>query len=66
MNFKQENEFTVNSSSLKDIRNFARDLFEKVEYYLSHKEEREKIAERGKMKTKMLIKNFQYHLRLKK
>jgi len=39
MNFKQENEFTVNSSSLKDIRNFARDLFEKVEELNDYKEE---------------------------
>jgi hypothetical protein len=31
MNFKEEKEFQVNSSSLKDIRNFARELFEKVE-----------------------------------
>ena len=33
------------------------DLLEKVEYYLSHKEDREKIAERGKMKTRMLYNN---------
>jgi serine/threonine-protein kinase RsbW len=39
MNFKQENEFTVNSSSLKDIRSFARDLFEKVEELNDYKEE---------------------------
>ena len=39
MNFKQENEFTVNSSSLKDIRNFARNLFEKVEELNDYKEE---------------------------
>ena len=31
MNFKEESDFTVNSSSLKEIRNFARELFEKVE-----------------------------------
>ena len=39
MNFKQESEFNVNSSSLKDIRNFARDLFEKVEELNDYKEE---------------------------
>jgi len=39
MNFKQENEFTVNYSSLKDIRSFARDLFEKVEELNDYKEE---------------------------
>jgi serine/threonine-protein kinase RsbW len=31
MNFKEESDFNVSSSSLKEIRNFARELFEKVE-----------------------------------
>jgi len=39
MNFKEEKKFQVNSSSLKDIRNFARELFEKVEDLDNYKEE---------------------------
>tara|TARA_B100001063_G_scaffold42846_1_gene36648 strand:- start:848 stop:1258 length:411 start_codon:yes stop_codon:yes gene_type:complete len=39
MNFKKEKEFQVNSSSLKDIRNFARELFEKVEELDNYQEE---------------------------
>ena len=39
MNFKEEKKFQVNSSSLKDIRNFARELFEKVEELDNYKEE---------------------------
>ena len=39
MNFKEEKEFQVNSSSLKDIRNFARELFEKVEELDNYQEE---------------------------
>ena len=39
MNFKEESDFTVNSSSLKEIRNFARELFEKVEELNDYKEE---------------------------
>ena len=39
MNFKEESDFTVNSSSLKEIRNFARELFEKVEELNNYKEE---------------------------
>ena len=38
MNFKEESDFTVNSSSLKEIRNFARELFEKVEELNDYKE----------------------------
>ena len=39
MNFKEERKFQISSSSLKDIRNFARDLFEKVEELNNYKEE---------------------------
>ena len=39
MNFKEESDFTVSSSSLKEIRNFARELFEKVEELNDYKEE---------------------------
>ena len=39
MNFKEEKEFPVHSSSLKNIRNFARGLFEKVEELDNYKEE---------------------------
>jgi anti-sigma regulatory factor (Ser/Thr protein kinase) len=39
MNFKKESDFTINSSSLKEIRNFARELFEKVEELNDYKEE---------------------------
>ena len=39
MNFEREKEFPINSSSLKDIRNFARELFEKVEELNNYKEE---------------------------
>ena len=39
MNFEGEKEFPINSSSLKDIRNFARELFEKVEELNDYKEE---------------------------
>ena len=39
MNFKEEKEFPIDSSSLKNIRNFARGLFEKVEELDNYKEE---------------------------
>tara|TARA_B100001057_G_scaffold114272_1_gene112662 strand:+ start:393 stop:803 length:411 start_codon:yes stop_codon:yes gene_type:complete len=39
MNFKEEKEFPIHSSSLKNIRNFARGLFEKVEELDNYKEE---------------------------
>ena len=39
MNFKEESDFNVSSSSLKEIRNFARELFEKVEELNDYKEE---------------------------
>ena len=39
MNFEEEREFSINTSSLKNIRNFARELFEKVEELNNYKEE---------------------------
>ena len=39
MNFKEEKEFPIDSSSLKNIRSFARGLFEKVEELDNYKEE---------------------------
>tara|TARA_B100001564_G_C20536907_1_gene622468 strand:- start:169 stop:579 length:411 start_codon:yes stop_codon:yes gene_type:complete len=39
MNFREEKEFKVNSANLKVIRNFARELFEKVDELNDHKED---------------------------
>ena len=39
MNFKEEKEFKVNSANLKIIRNFARELFEKVDELNDYKED---------------------------
>ena len=39
MNFKEEKEFKVNSANLKVIRNFARELFEKVDELNDFKED---------------------------
>ena len=39
MNFREEKEFKVNSSNLKVIRNFARELFEKVDELNDYKED---------------------------
>ena len=39
MNFKEEKEFKVNSANLKVIRNFARELFEKVDELNDYKED---------------------------
>ena len=39
MNFREEKEFKVNSANLKVIRNFARELFEKVDELNDYKED---------------------------
>ena len=39
MNFREEKEFNVNSANLKVIRNFARELFEKVDELNEYKED---------------------------
>ena len=39
MNFSEEKEFKVNSANLKVIRNFARELFEKVDELNDYKED---------------------------
>ena len=39
MDFKEEKEFKVNSANLKVIRNFARELFEKVDELNDYKED---------------------------
>ena len=39
MNFREEKEFKVNSANLKVIRNFARELFEKVDELNEYKED---------------------------
>ena len=39
MNFKDQKEFPVDSASLKDVRNFARELFNKVSEFENYKEE---------------------------
>ena len=39
MNFREEKKFKVNSANLKVIRNFARELFEKVDELKDYKED---------------------------
>ena len=39
MNIKDQREFPVDSASLKKVRNFARELFNKVSEFENYKEE---------------------------